>query len=145
MNKQYDITQRLYIFIVLLVLLSACAKNSPIASEYRAINGKDTAELILTIDDNQFHGTYTINYPGGKTDSGYIRGDIRGDTLIGSFRYRPYDMAHFRRVPIALLKGNDGILIQGKGHVAVYMNIPYFWEKTPIRYDDPEFIFKPTP
>lgn len=124
-------------------LINSCAGESPANLTYRAINGKDTAELKLNLDENKFYGTYKINYSGDMLDSGHVRGDIKGDTLIGYLRYKPFGMAHFKRKPIALLKGDEGALIQGKGHVAVYMNIPYFWEKTPIKYDDPEFIFKP--
>lgn len=135
---------RTFILIGLVFLISACINENSPNSSYRAINGKDTAELKLNINGDKFYGTYRIYYPGSIIDSGHVRGDIKGDTLIGYFRYRPYGMANFKRQPVAFLKGDDGTLIQGKGHVAVYMTVPYFWEQVPIKYDDPEFIFRPT-
>lgn len=134
---------RLFIFITLIVLISACRRESLPDSTYLAINGKDTVELKLIIDKDKFYGTYKTTYSGGISDSGHVRGNIKGDTLIGSYRYRPYDMAHFKLKPIALLRGDDGVLIQGNGQLAVYMTVSYFWEKVPIQYDDPEFVFKP--
>lgn len=136
---------RLFILTGLVVLMYACTRENSPHSTFLAISGKDTAMLKLNIDESKFYGTYKINYWGGMTDSGHVRGDVKGDTLIGSLRYRPHGTAGFKRKPIALLKGDNGALIQGKGHVAVYMNIPYFWEETPIKYEDPEFVFEPIP
>lgn len=131
------------LLIFSIFLLIACATDTGPSMSYLAINGKDTATLKLNIMENRFFGTFQINSPGGRIDSGNVRGDVKGDTLIGSFNYIPHGMANAKIKPIALLKGKNGEFIQGKGHIAVYMHIPYFWENTPIKYDDPKFIFKP--
>ena len=131
------------IFINIFLLITACTEEKALSSSYLAIDGRDTADLKLTIDEKKFHGSYKINYADGEIDSGWVKGIIKGDTLIGHFRYKQSGKAYDKRIPIALLRKYDKTLVLGKGHIASYMNIPYFWEEIPIQYNDPKFTFRP--
>jgi len=132
------------IFLVLTMLafstLIGCREAAKQTLYYQAIDKSDTAEISLNIRNKHFFGHCKINYNGSVINAGNIRGDVKGDTLIGSFRYRLPNTAQFKSVPIALLKKNNR-LIMGRGVISSYLNIPFYMEEVPIDYNKPKFIF----
>lgn len=106
---------------------------------FRAINGRDTAYLSLTTGDNYFIGKYEIFY-GHKTmkDSGYVRGKIVGDTLLGAYYYKSYGGLGLSK-PIALLMKEDKLLL-GTGVQSSVLGLVFFTTDVPINYDQPIFI-----
>ena len=110
-------------------------------NSFRAINGRDTAYLSLTTGDNYFTGKYEIFY-GHKTmkDSGYVRGKIVGDTLLGAYYYKSYGGLGLSK-PIALLMKGDKLLL-GTGIQSSLLGLVFFTSEVPINYDAPVFIFE---
>lgn len=123
------------------ILFMGC-RDSKSTSFYKAIDKKDTAEISLNVRDNYFFGHCKISYSGSVINSGKIKGDVKGDTLIGSFRYRLPSSAHYKAVPIALLKKGNS-LIMGNGVISTYMNFPIYMKEVPIDYNNPKFTFTP--
>ncbi|MEJ5960886.1 hypothetical protein [Pedobacter immunditicola] len=109
-------------------------------STYIAINGSDTAWLSLNIGATSFKGHCEINFNNKYKDSGAVKGIIKGDTLIGDFRYFHYGL-EWKRIAIALLRKDDK-LIMGEGSQSVYLKIPYFRPGSLIRYDSVKFVFQ---
>ncbi|UZJ66249.1 hypothetical protein OKW96_09385 [Sphingobacterium sp. KU25419] len=54
-----------------------------------AISKRDTAYLKITKRENYFYGKYIVQYGNSAKDSGEIRGNILGDTLLGDYFYIP--------------------------------------------------------
>lgn len=121
--------------ILLAGLLSGCnEKNfSEDKFHYRAINGKDTALLSITIYKDRFYGEYEMIYGKRGKDSGVVRGQLYGDTLKGEYRYLSYGGSK-SIAPFALLK-KDGKLRLGRGLKATYMGIPFYVKEVPIDYE----------
>lgn len=107
---------------------------------YRAVNNKDTAIIVININDKRFYGRYEISYYKIGKDSGDVRGDIRGNTLRGDFHYIS-NGGNWKRIPIALLK-KDSKLFLGNGVIGTYMNLPCFMPGTPIDYSNSKFVFE---
>lgn len=132
------------VFLVLTMLtfstLIGCREPVKQTLSYQAVNKNDTAEINLNVRNKHFFGYCKINYNGSIINAGNIRGDVKGDTLIGSFRYRLPNTALFKSVPIALLKKNNR-LIMGRGVISSYLNIPFYMEEVPIDYNNPKFVF----
>ncbi|MFC6099182.1 hypothetical protein [Olivibacter domesticus] len=129
------------IALVFSVLFIGCRDGKSTLS-YKAIDKKDTAVLSLNIHDKYFFGDCKISYGGSVINSGKIKGDVKGDTLIGSFRYKLPSSAYYNTVPIALLKKGNS-LIMGNGVISSYMNFPIYMKEVPIDYNNPKFIFTP--
>jgi hypothetical protein len=132
------------IMIFSLIILISCNKENKFKDSchyYRAINGRDTADLSITMADHYFKGEFKIRY-GNKAimDSGYVRGKIAGDTLIGNYYYKSYGGLG-ESAPISLLMRNKK-LIFGSGVVTNWMGFNYFNAEVPIDYESPKFIFK---
>lgn len=108
---------------------------------YRAVNNDDTASLNITFKDKQFYGQYEINYHGVFKDSGDVNGVIKGDTLKGTYHYQHYRIQEWYRIPIALLKKKNK-LIMGIGSMEIYMNMTFFTKNIPIDYQHPKFVFE---
>jgi hypothetical protein len=129
--------------ILLLSLLYGCAKEKKFKEKksfYRAVNGKDTAFLSISLTQTHFTGIYEIRYGALGKDLGDVRGKISGDTLIGLYNYKTYG-GNNNIVPIALLRRGNKMML-GKGLAMSYMNIHYFSHDTPIDYDNSEFVFE---
>ncbi|MFB9080456.1 hypothetical protein ACFFLS_20190 [Flavobacterium procerum] len=126
---------------ILLISISSCTSKENKYNEayYQAVNGKDTATLVLKISEKRFFGRYERAYYKIGKDSGDVRGNISGDTLRGDFHYIS-NGGSWKRVPLALLRNQDK-LIQGKGVVGIYMNLPCFINGT-LSYENPEFTFE---
>ncbi len=136
-------------FMTLLITVSSVAivfscshkKVEESQNYFRAINGRDTAYLSLTTGDTYFIGKYEIFY-GHKSmkDSGYVRGKIVGDTLLGAYYYKSYGGLGLSK-PIALLMKEDKLLL-GTGVQSSVLGLVFFTSEVPINYDAPAFIFE---
>ena len=132
--------------LLLILLLYSCSRPNEVktieshSATYVAIDGNDTAKLELTTKGTTFKGKCAINVAGRYTDSGEVKGLVRGDTLLGDFHYLHYGL-EWKRVAFALLrKGQE--LHMGEGDQGEYFNIPYFKADGP-RFDTVRLIFKP--
>ncbi|AOW11210.1 hypothetical protein EM308_01735 [Flavobacterium gilvum] len=126
----------------LISLIMSCKKREPqeYRTFYRAINGKDTALLIIGTNKERFFGNYQI-YHGSRAikDSGVVDGEISGDTLRGKFKYRTYG-GGVTTIPVIFLKHNDK-LITGKGVPITLFGLIHFSPEYPIDFKNPEFVF----
>jgi hypothetical protein len=144
-NSKKKIVKLMNLLIMLLLITFMIACNNRKVEEkqhsFRAINGRDTAYLSLTTGDNYFIGKYEIFY-GHKTmkDSGYVRGKIVGDTLLGAYYYKSYGGLGLSK-PIALLMKEDKLLL-GTGVQSSVLGLVFFTTDVPINYDQPIFIFE---
>ncbi|MBB5437523.1 hypothetical protein HDC92_001195 [Pedobacter sp. AK017] len=148
--KFYPITGFIQLCLSLFfVLLASCNSNderreSQVKTAYRAINKDDTASLRIRLTDKEFYGRFEINYHGAYKDSGEVTGIVKGDTLKGTCRFQRYGIETWHRIPIALLK-KDNKLIMGTGSMEIYMNMTYFKKNIPIEYQNPKFVFEKIP
>jgi hypothetical protein len=144
-NSKKKIVKLMNLLVMLLLITFIIACNNRKVEEkqhsFRAINGRDTAYLSLTTGDNYFIGKYEIFY-GHKTmkDSGYVRGKIVGDTLLGAYYYKSYGGLGLSK-PIALLMKEDKLLL-GTGVQSSVLGLVFFTTDVPINYDQPIFIFE---
>lgn len=127
--------------LVCLVYLSCGSSSNKIAKDYIAISKRDTAFLNLSIYGDTFFGKMIVSKPGNVLDSGEIEGKVVGDTLLGSYLYRPYGARHYKRVPYVLLQKKD-TLIQGHGLVSIYMGVPTY-QMNSISFKNSKFVFFP--
>jgi hypothetical protein len=139
---------RLIITSMLFILLPySCSRPDEVktttkghSASYLAIDGADTASLELTLKGTTFKGKCAISFGDKFTDSGEVKGLVRGDTLLGDFHYLHYGL-EWKRVAFALLK-KDQTLYMGEGDQGEYFNIPYFKPDGP-RFDSVKFVFRP--
>ncbi|MCD0469796.1 hypothetical protein [Flavobacterium sp. JAS] len=132
-----------FLVVILTFLISCNSKEDKSQYNhivYRAVNNKDTAILVININDKRFYGRYEILYHKIGKDSGDVRGDIKGDTLRGDFHFIS-NGGSWKRTPLALLK-KENKLYQGKGVIGTYFNLPCFVPDQPIEYDKSEFVFE---
>lgn len=132
------------ILIFSLLFFISCTKEKKIKENfysYQAISRRDTANLTITMSDHYFKGEFKIIY-GSKAimDSGYVRGKIVGDTLIGNYYYISYG-GQGECMPITLLKKNKK-LIFGSGALTKWLGFRYFDTDVPIDYEAPRFVFE---
>lgn len=128
MNKTTNL-----LFSIAATLLFSCQQKEDNRTHYRAVNGKDTAQLSITVYDDRFYGRYEMIYGKNGKDSGTVRGQIIGDTLKGEFKYISFGGTKSIS-PIQFLK-KDGKLRLGKGLKATYMGIPFYVKEVPMDYD----------
>lgn len=127
-------------------LLYSCSRPNEVktttshSASYLAVNGMDTARLELTVKGTTFKGKCAIGFGDKFTDSGEVKGLVRGDTLLGDFHYLHYGL-EWKRVAFALLR-KDQELYMGEGDQGEYFNIPYFKPDGP-RFDSVRFVFRP--
>jgi hypothetical protein len=136
----------LCILPMLVLFITSCTADKEKESQqqkvlYKSINKDDTASLRIILTDRTFEGQYEIKYHGLYKDSGDVNGIIKGDTLKGTYHYQHYGTEEFYRIPIALLKKNNK-LIMGVGDMEIYMNMTFFKKTVPIDYKNPKFIFE---
>lgn len=131
-----------YCYLIAILFAVSCqpgADDFP-ARHYRAIAKRDTAYLHLTKNENHFYGHYIIQYGNSAKDSGEIRGNIKGDTLIGDYFYIPRSGGVKKRTPFALLQDGKSLRL-GKGAVVRFMDIPSYAPDVAISYDSSKFVF----
>lgn len=130
---------------LLVTLLSGCSRPVDVkttkthSASYIAIDGVDTARLELDVKGTTFRGRCAISFGNKYTDSGEVKGAVRGDTLLGDFHYLHYGL-EWKRVAFALLRKDD-TLIMGMGGQGEYFNIPYF-KPDELRFDSVKFVFR---
>jgi hypothetical protein len=133
------------IFTILVFGASGCQNDQIRDNEpkvlYRAVNKNDTALFKVFLTEKEFYGQFEINHHGVYKDSGDVNGIIKGDTLLGTFHYQSYGVEKWYRIPIALLKKKDQ-LIMGVGPMEIYMNMTFFTKNIPIDYQHPMFVFE---
>ena len=115
--------------------------NDETKSLYQAIHKSDTASLRIVLKAKEFYGQFEINYDRLYKDSGDVNGIVKGDTLKGTYHYQQYGNSTWYRIPIALLK-KDNKLIMGSGSMEIFMNMTFFKKTVPIDYQHPKFIFE---
>lgn len=131
-----------YACLSIILLVTGCHSNTADfpAKHYLAISKRDTAYLKITKRQNYFYGQYIVKYGNSGKDSGEIRGNISGDTLLGDYFYMPNNGGVKKRKPFALLQ-NGKTLRLGSGAVMSFMDIPYYAPEVPINYDSVKFVF----
>lgn len=127
------------LILISLSLYCCQQKDKDHRIHYRAVNGKDTALLSVTIYKERFYGEYQMIYGKSGKDSGSVRGQFVGDTLKGEYKYISFGGVESIS-PIQLLKKEDKLLL-GKGVKATYMGIPFYVKEIPVDYDT-GFIFE---
>lgn len=130
------------IFSLLIFIFIGCTSNKNVNKnehEYIHIDGRDTSRLRLVVHDNQFFGELKRQKGQGGVVSGVINGNVKGDTLIGDYLYRPYRAREKKRVPIVLLKVGDNYL-EGKGQKMEIYGILTYLQHT-IKFNDPARTF----
>lgn len=142
MKKQIEKIARNLSILLIIVMLFGCDFNEKKteATLYQAINGKDTAVILLSTAENRFWGQYEIRYSKMGKDSGDVRGEIIGDTLRGVYKYISYG-GSWKKAPIALLKKNDKLIL-GKGVASSLMDMPIYLSDVPLDYNNSKFIFE---
>lgn len=131
-----------YCYLITILFTLSCqpsAVNFP-AKHYRAVSKRDTAYLQLTKNENHFYGHYTIQYGNSGKDSGEIRGNIKGDTLIGDYFYMPHSGGVKKRTPFALLQDGKTLRL-GNGAIVRFLYIPSYSPDVAINYDSVKFVF----
>lgn len=139
MSKINDISKNIY--LVFFIIIVSCNKKITDEKYYKAISydRKDTALLHLTIIKTSFSGKYEVRYQDKTKDSGTIVGTIFGDTLKGRFNYiSRYNTKDIE--PIAFLIDGEKLQL-GKGDVASYIGIPFYWDGS-IKFNDSLFQFQ---
>jgi len=128
--------------------MAACNNSSSVVNEtkslYKAVYKKDTANLMIVLNDKDFYGQFEINYNGLYKDSGDVNGIVKGDTLKGTYHFQRYGIEKWHRIPIALLKKEDK-LIMGVGTMEIFMNMTFFKKTVPIDYQKTKFTFEKLP
>jgi hypothetical protein len=138
--------KNLYLTLLFMIALYSCSQPGEVkkterrTASYQAIQGADTALLELTTKGSTFKGKCAIRFGSKFTDSGEVKGLIRGDTLLGDFHYLHYGL-EWKRVAFALLKEGE-LLYMGEGDQGEYFNIPYFKPNGPS-FDSVKFVFRP--
>ncbi|WP_432712964.1 hypothetical protein [Pedobacter sp.] len=140
MIHRYFLFYTVLLFLSLFGCTSKEAEKKHAKRSYIAIDGTDTAWLKVLITDARFKGKLEINFNNRYKDSGDVKGDVKGDTLLGDYHYFHYGL-EWKRKAISLLKKNN-TLVMGEGLQRVYLEIPFFSAEVPIKYDSVKFVFR---
>jgi hypothetical protein len=106
-------------FLLFLILIGCGPKYETRYYKAVSLDQQDTALLKLVISKASFYGDYQIKHNDNSKDDGTIAGNIKGDTLIGNFRYLSRENVK-SIAPIAFLK-TDKKLRLGTGTAGTYM------------------------
>jgi len=135
-----------FLCIGIMLIIYGCGNEASVDDKgakvvYRSINKDDTAHFKIRLTEKVFYGQFEINYHGLYKDSGDVNGIVKGDTLKGTFHYQTYGIPKWYRIPIALLK-KDNKLIMGVGAMEIKMNMTFFKKNVPIDYKHATFVFE---
>jgi hypothetical protein len=110
---------------------------------FRAVDGKDTADLKLSTHEGKVTGTLLINYAEKGKNDGKIEGKYSGDTLFVDYTFKigTTNQTTYKN-PLALLK-KDGKLVMGVGQIETTLGRSYFTKGKPISFEKGRFIFDP--
>lgn len=112
---------------------------------YQAIFERDTAWMKIDTSKQFMEGDMSIQYSSkNQKYVGHIRGEMKGDTLVGSFNFKINDLPTGYSTPVSMLK-RDGKLIMGSGKVVIMLGRSYFSPEVPIDYDNSRFEFTEVP
>jgi hypothetical protein len=129
-------------FLPLLALVSCGPKYE--TTYYKAISRdkRDTAVLrLLTSEETgAFYGDYQIRHDDSSIDDGSIKGHIKGDTLIGNFRFLSRENVKSIE-PIAFLRTSERLKL-GTGIAGSFMGFQVY-KGGSITFGDSLFQFQP--
>lgn len=111
---------------------------------YRAIDKLDTVLLKVEVNGSLFTGQMEMHYFEKPVDSGELKGQVKGDTLLGEFHHKPGVADQWYRNPVAFLKRQDSV-IMGVGELETAWGKAYFRKGVPIDYEQGRFVFKTIP
>jgi len=123
--------------VVMIVLLLACnGKSKPPTQltyvKYISHYEGDSAMVFINKSKEIFSGSLIISHGGDNLDSGEVKGVVKGDTLIGEFHFKHYQLA-WKRKPVAFLMKGD-TLVMGEGLMRLTVGIPNFDPSVPIDF-----------
>jgi hypothetical protein len=107
---------------------------------YMAIDGKDTARMVLKSFDRGVKGKLLISYHNKDKDEGDFKGYYKGDTLLVDYGFRVGSKTTWYKNPLAFLKQNDQLLM-GIGDMQNRWGRTYFVRGRPIDFRKGRFIF----
>ncbi|SOD12373.1 hypothetical protein [Pedobacter xixiisoli] len=125
--------------LVLSMLLIACngRNNQPTKLTYIKYISHyeyDSAVVVINKSKKIFSGYLRIGNGGDNIDSGQVKGVVKGDTLIGEFHFKHYQL-EWKRKPVAFLVKKD-TLVMGEGLMKLTVGIPHFDPSVPIDFKD---------
>lgn len=110
------------------------------ATCYALDNGKDKVDMQIAIKDNIVTGNLLYNYFEKDKNSGTIKGEMHGDTLLGTYTFMSEGKKSKRDV--AFLKKGDEI-VEGYGSVNPATGEPNLTDRSSIKFDN-TFTLKKT-
>ena len=110
------------------------------ATCYALDNGKDKVAMQIGITNNEVTGDLIYNYFEKDKNSGTIKGEMHGDTLLATYTFMSEGKVSKRDV--AFLKKGDEI-VEGYGSVDPATDEPNFTDRSAIKFDN-TFILKKT-
>ena len=107
---------------------------------YALDNSKDKVLMQITINKNAVTGDLIYNYFEKDKNSGTIKGEMHGDTLLGTYTFMSEGTESKRDV--AFLKTSDE-LVEGYGRIDTITGKPDLTDRSSIKFDN-TFILKKT-
>jgi hypothetical protein len=128
------------VYFLLLALVSCAPEYETKYYKATSPDQGDIALLKLQISDASFYGDYQIRYGDHSKDEGTISGHVKGDTLIGKFKY--LSRGNVQSIdPIALLHDGEKLKL-GTGISGTYLGLRVYKFGT-ITFNDSLFQFLP--
>ena len=110
------------------------------ATCYALDNGKDKVAMQIAIINNEVTGDLIYRYFGKDKNTGTIKGEMHGDTLLATYTFMSEGKESKRDV--AFLKKGDEI-VEGYGNVDPATGEPNLADRSAIKFDN-TFILKKT-
>lgn len=129
------------IYFLLLLIFSSCGPEYE-TKYYKAVSldKRQTALLKLEISNDFFHGDYQIVYDDKSKDDGKVTGNVKGDTLIGNFRFLSRENARLV-APVVFLKTDKNLKL-GTGEAGTYMGFKVY-SRGSVSFNDSLLLFQP--
>lgn len=133
------ILNRIFYLLALAIFLMACSGKSKKPTQltyvkYVSHYDGDSAVAIINKSKQMFSGFLSISNGGDNIDSGQVKGIVKGDTMIGEFHFKHYQL-EWKRKPVAFLIKED-TLVMGEGLMKLTVGIPHFDPSVPIDFKD---------
>jgi hypothetical protein len=107
---------------------------------YLAIDGNDTARMVLKSSDMGVKGKLLISYHDKDKNEGDFKGYFKGDTLLVDYGFRVGSKTTWYKNPLAFLQKDDQLLM-GVGDMQNRWGRTYFVRGRPIDFKKGRFIF----
>lgn len=107
---------------------------------YSLNNGKDTILMKIKIDNGQVSGDLMYHYFEKDKNTGTLKGQMIGDTLLGTYIFMSEGKESVR--PVAFLK-NGNEMIEGYGNIDSTTGESDLTDRSAIEFDN-KFILKQT-